>query len=208
MLVIRLKGWCKGWYNEIKLNGESGRNGTEGGNSTRRFLGHYQDQAWNIVWLSLFLEGTWKHIPCFLGALDRHRPLIWANLSCPISKFIMKANNSSFVVSKWLNLELDCRFISQVFFSTLLLLFSHQGMSNSLPPHGLQHARPSCPSPSPRVCPSPCPLNWWCQPTISSFITSFSSPKSFPVSGSFLCYKSWFIFIWLSYVDHNCILLI
>ena len=121
MLVIRLKGWCKGWYNEIKLNRVSGRNGTEGRNSTRGFLGHCQDQAWNIVWLSLFLEGTWKHIPCFLGALDRHRWLIWANLSCPISKFIMKANNSSFVVSKWLNLELDCRFISQVFFSTLLL---------------------------------------------------------------------------------------
>ena len=41
-----------------------------------------------------------------------------------------------------------------------LLLFSHQVMSDSLRPHG--HARPSCPTPSPGVCPSSCPLNqWW-----------------------------------------------
>ena len=41
------------------------------------------------------------------------------------------------------------------------LLFSHQLMSNSLWPHGLQHPRLSCPSPSPGVCPSSCPLNQW-----------------------------------------------
>ena len=39
---------------------------------------------------------------------------------------------------------------------------------DSLQPHGLQHTRLSCPSPYPRVCPSSCPLNWWCRPTISS----------------------------------------
>ena len=50
----------------------------------------------------------------------------------------------------------------------------------------LHHTRPSCPSPSPRVCPSSCPLNWWCHPTISSSATSFfSCPQSFPASGSF-----------------------
>ena len=35
-------------------------------------------------------------------------------------------------------------------------------------PHGLQHARPPCPSPIPAVHPNPCPLSWWCHPTISS----------------------------------------
>ena len=39
-------------------------------------------------------------------------------------------------------------------------------MSDSLPPHGLQHARLPCPSPSPRSCSKSCPLSWWCHPTI------------------------------------------
>ena len=41
-------------------------------------------------------------------------------------------------------------------------------MPDSLWPHGLQHSRPPCPSPSPGVCPSSCPLRWWCHPAISS----------------------------------------
>ena len=59
-------------------------------------------------------------------------------------------------------------------------------MSNSLQPHGLQHARSPCPSPNPRVYSNSCPLNWWCHPTISSSVVPFSSClQSFPVSGSF-----------------------
>ena len=68
----------------------------------------------------------------------------------------------------------------------LLLLFSHPVMSNSLQPHGLQHARPSCPSPSPKVCPSSCPWHRWCHPAISFSDALFSSyPQSFPESGTF-----------------------
>ena len=64
--------------------------------------------------------------------------------------------------------------------------FSHSVMSNSLWPHELQHARPPCPSPTPRVHPNSCPLSWWCHPTISSSVVPFSScPQSFPASGSF-----------------------
>ena len=52
--------------------------------------------------------------------------------------------------------------------------------------HGLQHARLPCPSLSPRVCSYACPLRWWCYPTISSFVTPFSSClQSFPASASF-----------------------
>ena len=59
-------------------------------------------------------------------------------------------------------------------------------MSDSLQPHGLQHARLPCPSPSPRVCSNPCPLSWWCHPTISSSVARFSSClQSFPASGFF-----------------------
>ena len=42
--------------------------------------------------------------------------------------------------------------------------FSLSVMSNSLRPHEPQHARPSCPSPTPRVYPNSCPLSWWCHP--------------------------------------------
>ena len=57
-------------------------------------------------------------------------------------------------------------------------------MSDSLRPHELQHTRPPCPSPTPRVHPNP--LSWLCHPTISSSVVPFSScPQSFPASGSF-----------------------
>ena len=59
-------------------------------------------------------------------------------------------------------------------------------MSDSLWPHGLQHARLPCPSPSHRVCSISCPLSRWCYPTISSFVVPFSSClQSFLASGSF-----------------------
>ena len=59
-------------------------------------------------------------------------------------------------------------------------------MSNSLWSYELQHTSPPCPSPSPGVCPSSCPLNRWCHPTISSSVTLFSfCLQSFPVSESF-----------------------
>ena len=51
-----------------------------------------------------------------------------------------------------------------------------------LQPHGLQHARPLCPSPSPRVCPSSCQLHWWYHPAISSSDTLFSCFQSFLAS--------------------------
>jgi len=66
------------------------------------------------------------------------------------------------------------------------LQFSHSVVSDSLRPHEPQHARPLCPSPTPRVHWNPCPLSWWCHPTISSSVIPFSfCPQSFPASGSF-----------------------
>ena len=67
-----------------------------------------------------------------------------------------------------------------------LLLLSHPVMSGSLLPHGLQHARLPCPSPSPRACSNSCPLSQWCHPTISSSVVLLSSClQSFPAWGSF-----------------------
>ena len=59
-------------------------------------------------------------------------------------------------------------------------------MSNSLQPHGLQHARLLCPSPTPWACSDPRPSSRWCHPTMSSSVVPFSSYlQSFPASGSF-----------------------
>ena len=64
--------------------------------------------------------------------------------------------------------------------------FSRSVMSNSLWLHESQHARPPCPSPTPRVYPNSCPLSQRCHPAISSSIIPFSScPLSLPASGSF-----------------------
>ena len=64
--------------------------------------------------------------------------------------------------------------------------FSCSIMSDSLWPHELQHTRPPCPSPAPRVYPNSCPLSQWCHLTISSSVILFSSClQSFPTSGSF-----------------------
>ena len=69
----------------------------------------------------------------------------------------------------------------------LLLLFSHSVVSRSLWPHGLQHTRFPCPSPSPRACSNSCPLSKWCHPTILSPVIPFSSClQFFPASGFFL----------------------
>ena len=77
--------------------------------------------------------------------------------------------------------------LSFFFFSSILFfLFSFSVMSDSLQPHGLQHTRLPCPSPSPRAWQNSCPLSWCFHSTISSSAIPISSCfQSFPASGSF-----------------------
>ena len=73
----------------------------------------------------------------------------------------------------------------ELVFSISSVQFSCSVTSDSLWPHGLQHARPPCPSPTPRVYTNSCPLGQWCHPIISSSVVPFSSPhQSFPALGS------------------------
>ena len=77
--------------------------------------------------------------------------------------------------------------------------FSRSVMSDSLGPHGLQHARPHCPSPTPGIYSNSCPLSWWCHPTILSSVVPFSSClQSFPASGPFVM-RQLFRIRWLKY---------
>ena len=73
-----------------------------------------------------------------------------------------------------------------IFLTLYSVQFSRSVVFNSLQPHEPQHARPPCPSPTPRVHSNSCPSSRWCHPTISSSVFSFSSHlQSFPASGSF-----------------------
>ena len=70
--------------------------------------------------------------------------------------------------------------------SLVSLQFSRSVVSDSLWPHGLQHTRPLCPSPTPGVYSNSCPMSRWCHPTVSSSGVLFSSHLwSFPASESF-----------------------
>ena len=67
-----------------------------------------------------------------------------------------------------------------------LVQFSLSVVSDSLWPHGLQHTRLPCPSPTPGACSNSCPLYQWCHPIISSSVVLFSCClQSFPASGFF-----------------------
>ena len=83
--------------------------------------------------------------------------------------------------------EMSVEFISfhmLIHFSSVQ--FSHSVVSDSLQPHGLQHTRLPCKSPTPGTCSNSCPSSQWCHPTILSSIVPFSSClQSFPASGSF-----------------------
>ena len=78
------------------------------------------------------------------------------------------------------------QYLTQVVRMESLFQISHLVISDSLQPHGLQHARPPCPSPTPGIYSNSCPLSQWCHPTISSSVVPFSSHlQSFPASESF-----------------------
>ena len=62
----------------------------------------------------------------------------------------------------------------------MLLLFSCSVVSNSLWPHGLQHARLPCPSPSPEACSNSCPLSQWCHPPSHPLSPTLLLPSIFP----------------------------
>ena len=83
-------------------------------------------------------------------------------------------------------MEVDIQGQSSICVEINSVQLSHSVMSDSLQPHGLQHVRLPCPSPTPRAYSDSCPSSQWCHPTISSSVIPFSSClQSFPASGSF-----------------------
>ena len=84
----------------------------------------------------------------------------------------------------WLSIPERC--IVSFKLEQLSVQFSRSVTSDSLRPHESQHARPPCPSPTPRVHSNSCPSSRWCHPAISSSVVPFSScPQSLPASDLF-----------------------
>ena len=115
--------------------------------------------AWRIPWT----EEPGRHSPwdCKESNTTEHTHMPWMELK------IMSLN-------VW---KMRKNFKSQ--FSSVAL------SSVSLRPHGPQHTRPPCPSPTPGAYSDSCPLSQWCHPTISSCVVPFSRLLSFPASGPF-----------------------
>ena len=114
------------------------------------------------------------------------QPRNWTGVSCIANGFLTSwATREALWGRKRVEHNLGTKQQQQI--DLWLLLSSCSVVSDSLWPHGLQHARLPCPSPTPRACSNSCPFSQWCHPAISSSFIPFSfCLQSFPASGSFL----------------------
>ena len=99
------------------------------------------------------------------------------------SKNRSRENTSNFIL--WDQYHIDTEAIQKYVWNLSSVQFSSSVMSDSLWPHGLQHTRLPCPSPTPEAWSNSCPSSRWCHPIISSSVSPFSWLQSFPASGSF-----------------------
>ena len=125
---------------------------------------------------------------------SKNKAMIW---SCsPIPGHIFRENQSSkmFIAGlltiartlKPINGGMDKEDVVHIYNGISVQFSCRSVVSDSLWPHELQHARPPCPSPTPRVHSNSCPSSQWCHPAISSSVVPFSScPQSLPASESF-----------------------
>ena len=121
-------------------------------------------------------------IPAFLFLVEiEHLILkfVWKAKGPRTIRITLKKKNKAGGLTSWF------QHYKAIVIKRILLLFSRPVMSNSVWPHGLQHARPSCPSTSAEACQSSCPLYWWCHPAISSSNALFFCPQSFWASRTF-----------------------
>ena len=169
------------------------------------FLNLLRLALWSNLWCSL------DDVPCALR--NYSAVVVWSMLqvSVQLSRLIVLSRTSVFMLISVLVplplimsgvLKLPLLFLNYIFLPSILLFLSHifrgsvvesvrsvqfsrSVVSDSLWPHGLQHTRPPCPSPIPRVYSNSCPLSWLRHPTITSSVLPFSHLQSFPTSGSF-----------------------
>ena len=118
---------------------------------------------------------------------------VWCRFGCGVYFRDWFASQEGWTVTPRMKLAFNGQAGYEVmpgFSGPAIVQFSHSVVSDSLWPHGLQHARLPCPSPTPEACSNSCPSNRWCHPIISSSVIPFSSclqsfPGSFPMSQFF-----------------------
>ena len=136
-----------------------------------------------FIWSTIGISKTW---------------VIWLNKN---KKFVIEVGNSGVITKITYRRDKQWSYLNQLVLtqpnpsfhfillplaSSLSVQFSPLVVSHSLQPHGPQHTRPPCPSPTPGVYSNSSLLKQWCHPTISSCVFPFSScPQSFPASGFF-----------------------
>ena len=156
---------------------------------------HFFQHSWSKpLWVTLTvppltnsITSSGVGVPAFWGLFSKLRNTSTHLVTKPIlsSKIWVSTIQDHSSSPKFLNFKSNLSFsffqpqgwylIPVVAASMVQLLFSCSVMSNSLLPHGLQHARLRRPSPSPGACSNSCPLSRWCHPTISSSVVPFSS---------------------------------
>ena len=184
---VLLPGKSHGWRNLVGCSPW----GREESDTTERLHFHFS--------LSCTGEGNGNPLQCSCLENPRDREAWWAAIygvaqSWTRLKGLSSSSNSfykdfNFSTSSPTVLTSSSSFFNShlnTWVSQSVSQFSLSVMSNSLPPHGLQHARLPCPSPTLGACSNSCPMSQWCHPTIISSVVPFSSClQSFPASGSF-----------------------
>ena len=124
--------------------------------------------------------------PGFLTILNFSFKLFFSQVLSPSVTYCFTSSQS---LPKVISLVLNCHPLAILIHSIHLInsvQFSHSVMSDSLWPHEPQHAKPPCPSQTPRDYSNSCPSSQWCHPAISSSVVPFSScTQSLQASGSF-----------------------
>ena len=118
----------------------------------------------------------WRDVAIF------YKHIVWSLLLLSDIEMLFKVETTMPATASYLVVFPRKQQFKQCFSS---VQFSLSVKSYSLQPHGLQHARPPCPSPTPGACSNSCASSQWCHPTVSSSVIPFSSClQSFPASGS------------------------
>ena len=140
------------------------------------FIGYFTIEMFSPKHISLWCEWNWP--------ADVH-PMVCTTKICP--PVPRRSQSIAWTIVPWRMTRMWEKWcFSNESDRISLAQFSHAVMSDSLWPHGLQHTRPSCPSPTPGVYSNSSPFSQWCHPTISSSIVPFSSRlRSFLASESF-----------------------
>ena len=138
--------------------------------------GSYEDIKWALSHSCCEGNGKPLQFPCLGNPMDGGA---WRATAHGVTKNWTQLSNTFSFLSFTTNVhgeireQVEMNKKPKLSFSSVQLI--HSGLSDSLRPHGLQYARPPCPSPTPRAYLKSCPSCQWCHPTISSSVISFSS---------------------------------